>query len=541
MRLLNSRLARQLMYRVILILAIISSSVIVSEFYLIYRLQVENQYQSINQMMRTLRPILSQSLWNFDDEAINSLAKTMLLNPHVSGVIISDDTLKVIAQYGEITPLHNLSFAEEGLQSQNSRLIYYNRIVYLGLKPKEILIGHVALTITSEGIWAGLMPALKVQTSIGLLALALTAFFYHRMLTRNISTPISKLSEGLAHYRAGQIHLDDISITHDGLQNNELSDLLHQYHHLLERLREREKQIMLHHKNLEAEVHQRTEQLLITNNHLLESLEKLKLAQQELIEQERLASLGELVSGVAHEVNTPLGVAITANSFLWEEIQQVARQLTENELTRTQMDSFMTSAEESCQILSDNLKRAAELIESFKQVAVDQTHEELRTVQLNSYIHTLVRSLQPQMKRSQVTIKLDLDESLTVTTYPGAIAQLLTNLIMNAYIHAYNQGQTTGDIVVSCHHVNNLIQLQVRDFGTGMDAATKAKVYEPFFTTRRSQGGTGLGMNIVYNLVTQKLHGKIDVKTEPGKGTACLITFPSNTESPPSAESMERH
>ncbi|AJQ97326.1 sensor histidine kinase [Gynuella sunshinyii] len=541
MRLLESRLARQLMYRVILILVIIASSVILSEFYLIYRLQVENQRQSINQMMHTLQPILSQSLWNFDDDAVKSLAETMLINPHVSGVIISDDTLNVIAQLGEIDPLRNISFAEEGLQSQNSRIIYYSRIIYTGLRSKETLIGHVVLAITNEGIWAGLMPALKIQAGIGLLALTLTGFFYYRMLTNDISKPISKLSEGLANYRAGQIHLDDISITHDGLQNNELSDLLHQYHHLLERLREREKQIRAHNKNLETEVHQRTEELLITNNHLLESLEKLKLAQQELIEQERLASLGELVSGVAHEVNTPLGVAITANSFLWEEVQQVAGQLTQNELTRTQMDSFMTSAEESCQILSDNLKRAAELIESFKQVAVDQTHEELRTLQMNSYIRTLVRSLQPQMKRSHVTIKLDLDESLTVTTYPGAIAQLLTNLIMNAYIHAYNQGQTAGNIVVSCHQVNNLIQLQVRDFGTGMDATTKAKVYEPFFTTRRSQGGTGLGMNIAYNLVTQKLHGKIDVKTEPGKGTAFLITFPSQAEIHPSAESLKRH
>ena len=527
MRFFKSRLARQLMIRVILILVAIASILIASEFYLVYRLQLENQRQSIEQMMVNMRPILSRSLWSFDTLNLNFLSETLMRNPHVDGVLITDDSNQEINSKGNTTALQQQAFDQEGLQRQDNHLVYHSRIFYDDIHMQNKLVGYVTLSVTDDEIWAGLKPALTVQSTAGLIALALMGLLFYQMLNRSVSTPINKLSDSLARY---QIDARDIALIRNTLKDNELSDLLDQYHHLLGRLKERDEQIRLHHKNLETEVHQRTEELVVANNYLMESLAKLQLAQRELIEQERMASLGELVSGVAHEVNTPLGVAITANSFLWEEVQQIARKLDTNELTRSEMDAFMNSADESCQIMSVNLKRAAELIESFKQVAVDQTYEELRIVQMSSYIESVVRSLRPQMRRTQVTIKLDLEESLSVTTYPGAIAQLLTNLIMNAYIHGYDQGQVAGDIIVSCHQINDLIQLQVRDFGKGMDSSTKTKLYEPFFTTRRAQGGTGLGMNIVYNLVSQKLRGKIEVKTEPDKGTAFLVTFRSQPE-----------
>jgi len=269
-------------------------------------------------------------------------------------------------------------------------------------------------------------------------------------------------------------------------------------------------------QNLEARVEQRTMEL--------------KQAQNELFESEKMASLGRLVSGVAHEINTPLGVSITAASHLTEEVKAFNRSLEAGSLRKSTLQHFSVQVNEGMDILQANLQRASNLIKNFKQVAVDQSVEEVRKIDLSEYFKEVLSSLRPKWKHTKVSVVTDFPDELEVTTYPGALAQILTNLITNSIKHGYDEGTAAGEISISVQPEGNSLVIIYSDYGKGMSAENLKKVFDPFFTTKRGEGGTGLGMHIVYNLVTQKLRGRIDCESEPGEGCHVTITLPRSIE-----------
>ncbi|MEP3116188.1 ATP-binding protein [Nisaea sp.] len=253
----------------------------------------------------------------------------------------------------------------------------------------------------------------------------------------------------------------------------------------------------------------------------------LKNAQSELVHREKMAALGGLVAGVAHEVNTPLGICVTASSHVSQLVKGFEADLTGSgkALTRARAVGSLTTIVDGMMIIERNLGRAAELIRNFKLVAVDQTADDARTIDLGDYITSTVQSLSAETRRLDLTIDLKLpDVAIKRRTYPGAIAQIVTNLVINAGIHAYQDAGGSIEIELEPRDEDSAI-VRFQDFGGGMDEATVEKIFDPFFTTRRDHGGTGLGMHIVYNLVTQRLGGKIRCNSQPGKGTSFEITF----------------
>ncbi len=258
------------------------------------------------------------------------------------------------------------------------------------------------------------------------------------------------------------------------------------------------------------------------------TLDHLREAQNELVEAEKMASLGGLVAGVAHEINTPVGVSLTAATHLRESAKVMTAKFSENAMTKSDLQNFLDTAQKSTEIVEGNLHRASELVRSFKQVAVDQTSDEVREISVLGYVREVLRSLQPKMKRSEHVIIVEGDEELTATTHPGAISQALTNLILNSLIHAFKEGEI-GHISIHAHGLGDQVHLTYADNGCGMDDVAKSKIFEPFFTTKRGTGGSGLGMHIVYNLVTRTLGGTIDLTTSPGKGAVFSICFPIGT------------
>jgi signal transduction histidine kinase len=262
---------------------------------------------------------------------------------------------------------------------------------------------------------------------------------------------------------------------------------------------------------------------------LEESLDKLHRTQKEMIHSAKMAALGDLVAGVAHEVNTPIGVCVTAASFLAERTRQLRDLYEKGEMKRSDLEKYISLADESSVSVLSNLERAAELVQSFKKVAVDQSSEEKRSFEFKSYLEQILVSLRPQFKRTPHTVTVDCPDDLSMDSYPGAIMQIMTNLIMNSLIHGFADGRP-GEIFIKAESVGYDVVVSYSDNGAGMDAEQKERIYDPFYTTRRGSGGTGLGMNIVYNLVTQTLKGSILLETSPGQGAVFLLTLPSDPD-----------
>ncbi len=262
---------------------------------------------------------------------------------------------------------------------------------------------------------------------------------------------------------------------------------------------------------------------------LEESLEKLHRTQKEMIHSAKMAALGDLVAGVAHEVNTPIGVCVTASSFLSERTRQLRELYEKGEMKRSDLEKYLALAEESSASVLTNLERAAELVQSFKKVAADQSSEEKRVFDLRSYLEQILVSLRPQFKRTPHTVHVDCPEGLTLDSYPGAIMQIMTNLVMNSLVHGFSDG-LPGEILIKVESVGDDVALSYRDTGVGMDKEQRERIYDPFYTTKRGSGGTGLGMNIVYNLVTQTLKGSILLETAPGQGAVFLLTLPRDPD-----------
>ena len=272
-------------------------------------------------------------------------------------------------------------------------------------------------------------------------------------------------------------------------------------------------------------VKERTEALENEKNRAELALEQLESTLSELVRTEKLAALGQLVAGVAHEVNTPLGVALTASSIISEESQQLQQAVSEQRISKAQLNDYLSKLAQASRLLDTNLQRAAQLITNFKQVSVDRTADNRRSVNLNHYLNELMESLSLLWKNRNILLTIECPESLTIDSYPGSIGQVITNLTQNAMLHGFKQ-KPSGSIRIRCKKNETGIELRFADNGQGIEESVLEQIFDPFFTTSRNQGGTGLGLHIVHNLVTQKLCGAIRVNSTPGKGTEFIINLP---------------
>lgn len=282
---------------------------------------------------------------------------------------------------------------------------------------------------------------------------------------------------------------------------------------------EQEMRIREHQATLEDTVKQRTRELE-------DALADLRNSQEQLLVSEKMAVLGGLVAGVAHEINTPVGVGVTAASHLESKVKEVARFYREGELTEEKYEEFLDNAIEGSQIILRNLRTAADLVSSFKLVAVDQSSEAMRDFNLKDYLHTIVQSLQPELKQARIAIEIDCPDDILMKSYPGDFSQIFTNLIMNSVAHGFNHGADAGSIRIEVKRDGGDAAIRYSDTGKGIPASIIHKVFDPFFTTNRQAGRSGLGMHIVYNIVTQKLKGTISCEDTASQGALFAIRTP---------------
>ena len=256
------------------------------------------------------------------------------------------------------------------------------------------------------------------------------------------------------------------------------------------------------------------------------ALRNLRETQNSLIEAEKLAALGRLVAGVAHEVNNPVGISLTVASSLERKTANFTAEVARGDLRRSSLNEFLETSRDASSQLVANLNRAAELIQSFKQVAADRNYSDQRSFDLGDLTEQVVMSLRPGLRKHHLTLNVECQPNLTMNSYPGPYGQVLTNLFLNAVAHAFPEGRPGAvDIVVRESGKDN-VEIIFSDNGCGMSLDVRRRAFDPFFTTRRDQGGTGLGLHIVYSIVTNRLGGRLELDSEPGEGTRIQIILP---------------
>lgn len=258
-------------------------------------------------------------------------------------------------------------------------------------------------------------------------------------------------------------------------------------------------------------------------------------AQEVMVRSEKLAALGGLVAGVAHEINTPVGNAVTAASYLAKEIEELAEAFKAQTLTASFLQTFLATADESVRLTLSNCERAAELIHGFKQVAVDQTSGERRRFNLAEYVAEVLLSLKPKFKRTPHRVDIYIPDDIEVDSYPGALSQVLTNLMVNSLMHGFEDGRA-GVIDLAARVDGDMLEIIYSDNGRGIPTALHSQVFEPFFTTRRGSGGSGLGLNIIHNIVHRTLGGSLSLDSQEGRGVHFTIRFPLRAPAATGAE-----
>ena len=290
--------------------------------------------------------------------------------------------------------------------------------------------------------------------------------------------------------------------------------------------------------SLEKQVNQRTaelqevntilegqkEELLQQKEELQSTLENLQKTQEQLIESEKMAALGSLVAGVAHEINTPVGIGITAITNLTDELDRMAELYNKDALSRGDFREFLQMGRDAGVLIQKNLERTASLVQSFKQLSVDQVSEQQRTFGLKDYLRDILCSLQPTFKQKEIELIIECDDRLEINSYPGVYAQVFTNLLLNSWQHGFHE-KTKGVISIKAELKNGTLNILYSDDGAGINKKDLPHIFEPFYTSDHRKG-TGLGLNIVYNLIRQKLHGNIACASEEGKGALFKIEVP---------------
>jgi len=287
--------------------------------------------------------------------------------------------------------------------------------------------------------------------------------------------------------------------------------------------------------HLEFKVEVRTQELIaanlelqVMNEELVETLNQLKRTQDQLVKTQKMAALGGLVAGVAHEINTPAGVALTAASHLEEITKELSELYESKNMKRRDFEEYIEESGRATHVILSNLKRADQLIRSFKQVSVDQASEARRLFKVKNYIEEILLSLSAKLKKTRHIVSVDCDESLEFDSFPGGFSQIITNLIINALNHGYRSSDV-GHIVITIVKEEFHLILKFSDDGKGMEEGVLEKIFDPFFTTKRNAGGSGLGLHIVYNIVTQQFKGTIECQSSLNQGTVFTIIFPLKT------------
>jgi two-component system NtrC family sensor kinase len=381
-------------------------------------------------------------------------------------------------------------------------------------------IGHVEITLSTAGYAAALRATM--QRTVGGVAIGVisSVLLISLLLHFRLMQPVARLVKASETVASGNLHVPIPYFRADeiGRLGESLESMREKLGRLVAELERSNEELRHSNESLEERVRDRT-------SDLEQALAKLVRAQKEMVESEKLASLGRIVAGVAHELNTPIGNAMTVASTISDAMRPLIEEYKAGNVRRSTL-AAVVSSDTGISILLRNLERAAQMIGNFKQVAVDQTSEQRRPFDLSIVTSEVLSTIAPAVRKAGNRLTTNLAPDLMCDSFPGPYGQVLTNLVMNAILHAFPPG-SPGKIVITTEAADaDTLRLRVDDDGQGMSDEVRQKIFDPFFTTRMGTGGTGLGMNIVQGFVTRVLGGSIRVESSPGQGAHFVVEFP---------------
>ncbi|MFC0446387.1 ATP-binding protein [Pseudidiomarina halophila] len=531
--------------------------------------------QELQNQQSTFSNSLARSLWEYNNRQIEAIAEGLINIPAIAGIVIRDESGDTIVKLGLTDNINALNLTNDVedfvIEERNGLFGYYSSIIF-EFAGDSNRVGDVTLFSTRDIALERIKFSLYFIFGNAIIKSTFLIVLFTLAFNRMLNRPMDMLTQQIRNFRLDDLENSRINLKHNRHAEfkmveqayNQLLDNLEDYQEDLKRtqqqlllanrqldeqnavleqevarktsslsqvltdLERRKDELERRQEKLEREIRQRKiieDDLRETNTQLQSSVTAFERVQDQLIEAEKLASLGRLVAGITHDVNTPLGIGITATSLLRDKLEAIQQALENKELTEAQLRELLSASMEGVNLAESNLGRASELLDGFKQVAVDQTSAAIREINLNHYFQSVLQALRPRFKNTDHEIQLDCPKDLNARCNAGALAQIITNLVLNSLIHAFTDVQQ-GKMHIEVRRQGDVLHIDYKDNGRGLTEAQQQHLFDPFFTTRRERGGSGLGTHIVRDLVEQTFSGTIAVQSAPGEGLSYHIELP---------------
>ena len=542
-----------------------------------------NTKSHINSELITLEKTFSGSLtravWELNTQQAIDIADGLVAIPMIKGIMVTDENDQVIAQLGEkssddfFNQPENVALNNEyiSINSLSDGLFGHSFPLIFEFSGRTTKVGTVVLLSSNEVIFDRIEIGIYFLIGNAMVKTAALVFLFSLAFSQLLTNPLNELTEQI-----NQFDIDDpeASKLHTiNYENNELNILQTSYNSLLDELiqyqvrlstaqqeiltanhklddqnlileqevakktsslsttmlemNKQQRELIAQQEQLKAENIRRsqTERTLTqTNKELKSSILELNKAQERLIDAEKMAILGKLSAEISHEINTPIGVSITSTSYLSDLLSTLQDDINNQKLTKRSLDDFANNADQSLRLLLNNLNRASDLITSYKQVAVDQTSDKTRKINVAQYLNEIIQSLHPKLKKTKHTVKVYCADNIDIYCHAGAISQIFTNLIINSIIHGFDAIES-GTITINAELKGERLFLHYQDDGIGVPKDKLSQLFDPFYTTKSGDGGTGLGTHIINELVTDTLNGQIVAHSDAGQGLSYDIEF----------------
>lgn len=528
-------------------------------------------------LQKTFSGSLTRAIWELNTQQAVTIAEGLLAIPMIEGIIVRDDNQEIISKLGRVPKMDEQyanTLITDGVPLDDSLtgLFGYAFPLIFEFSGKATHVGDVTLISSREVVIDRILISIYFLVGNAVIKTLFLIFLFLYSFRRHLTDPLNELTQQIEELEIDD--LEGVRLRIHNTENNELNVMESAFNRLITKVQqyktelEQAKQDLLlsnekldkHNLTLEQEVARKTsnlshamidlqqqkqqlehqqkeltqevtkrrekeDELTSSKQELEKMVDEFNQAQDRLIQNEKFAAIGGLVAGLTHEVNTPIGIGVTATTFLDDKLTNLEQAFKDKTLSPKMLESFISEAKQSTGLLNSNLQRASELIASFKQITVDQASDAIRTINLKDYLNDILHSLSPKLKNSRHKINISCPDDIQLTIPAGAISQIFTNLILNSIIHGFEQ-KMAGVIKVDVQDDGDNVVIEYQDNGKGMKPEQLAQIFDPFFTTKREQGGSGLGTHIVFNLVRQTLDGDIEAKSDIGKGLYYRITFP---------------
>ncbi|MBU2891896.1 sensor histidine kinase [Colwellia sp. D2M02] len=573
-------ISRKLLTRVLSVYFVLTVSVtgiqIIAEYF--------NTKSHINSELLTLQKTISGSLtravWELNTQQAIDISEGLIAIPMIKGITVTDESNNIITQLGEIlpenTPSENgdseVKNEHQSINSLSQGLFGHSFPLIFEFSGRTTTVGTVTLLSSNHVIFSRIEVGIYFLIGNAMLKTAFLVFLFLLAFNKFLTEPLQELTEQIKQLdindpEVSKLHTmnyekNELNILEDAYNNlidelidfkdklalsqretNTANDKLDEQNLLLEqevakktsslssmmlKMERQQKEMFQQQEQLQAENTRRSKTestLMLTNNELKNSITELSKAQDRLLESEKMASLGLLSAEVSHEINTPIGVSITSASCLLDLIHKLEKETQAKTISKRSIEGFIEQANNSTELLLGNLHRASDLIASFKQVAVDQANDKVRLVNMAKYIDEIIQSIHPKLKKTQHTIDIQCDKSIELYSHPGAIAQIIINLIMNSILHGLEHIEH-GKIVIAVNLNEQRLSIDYQDNGCGVPEEKLPQLFDAFYTTKAESGGTGLGTHIIKNLVLNTLNGTITAKNLTSGGLHYHIELP---------------